>query len=691
MSIPKPYPHLRINVEDRSIFTPVSSDELPVHRPVYPMKTQRGPIGVPVWCPTIAKAREVFGAETFNVLNKQYFSQSSAYLLETFPYNGAFITRLVDAAAVESIAILEAAVTPANIVQYEKDVLGNIVYENGLPKPQTTQTPQLDGNGDPVLDGNGDPVFDTVNVEEAGVKVKWSVRNALVPAGGGTEDFDDLQIRTEDVSDGNGGTITVTHYPIMSFKATSSGAWGNDLGFKIWFDKDQNSLDIAERLDALVYNIAPVQKEFDASTVDPIRDITSAIYSSFVLKPDTIDSTTARSVSLDKIIEDNYADGVIPYHIDYYGNTILALGDAIRAVEVNRAVELSNGWRVNIFGLTDLEGKPYDHAQIDGDIKTSEFVVNYLAGGTDGDITDTAIESLYRNFLELDINPDIVDRARYPFTHVIDTGWSLETKYSICQFMAVRDDVDVVLATQRATDVGGVAKYNTALEDESLEVALRNEALLVPESVIKGTGACRAQVFTQAGKLFGLYDGIVPFNLWYAVKLAVHGNRNFMNGEPAGLPNSDVSLFREWNWAPAPESQRSRVWDKGGNYAQYYSRNEIHYPALRSVYRHDTSVLASANFVQAVVYTKHIVRTSWAIFAGVERDADTLHKQIVDDLTPRLNTLYNGKYNFTVSAYQTDLEKQLGYVHHVVVSIEGPGQNRVWDVDIICTRQNFEG
>ena len=660
----KSYPHYRINVEDRSIFEPVVLDVLPIHRPVYPMKTQKGPIGVPVWCPTIAEARKVFGAETFNVLNSDYYSQSSEFLNQTFISNGAFIVRLADSAATTAFSILEVSTVPVEVPQYDKDGFGNRV---------------LDGNGDPIpsVDGDTNPIVET------GLELVWTTRSVLA----NDEDFDNLQITTVD----NAGDITTT-YPIMAFKANSSGAWGNDSGYKIYFDIDDNEIDAVDRVDSIYINIAPIVKEFNASTVDPVRDKYSNVFNSFVFKPDTIDESVARRVSFKDVMEDAYdGDNPLPYTIDTYPDNIRILGESIAVVEVNRTAEITSGWLANPFSLRDLEAKPYDHVVFGaGGTVMSSDVVQYLSTGDDGDTSDTAIEALYRNFLELDINPDIVDRARFPFTHLIDTGWGIETKYAMCDFLAVRDDVKVVVSTQRCTDVDGLAVYNDAAEDESVGSALRGRALLIPESIIKGTEAFRAIIFTQAGKPHGLYNQMIPAGTyWYAIKLALHHNKSYMDGAPEGLPNSEVDQLKEFNWTPSAESQRERTWNTGLNYFQHYSMNELHYAALRSIYRYDTSVLTTDDFGNCLIYTMHEIRQSWAVFAGVTRSAGVLHDQIVEDLTIRLDRLVNGRYPFEVTAYQTKEEKQLGYQHHVRVSYTAPGQNRVWDVDIICNRENF--
>lgn len=669
------YPHYQINVEDRSIFEAVASEILPLHRPVYPMKCQKGPIGVPVWCPTIVEARQIFGAETFNVLNSTYYSTSSEYLNTTFVNNGAFIVRLADADVAEtSWSILEVSSKPVDVVQYQKDANGNLLR---------------DINGDPIPeeDGLGDPV------SEPGLELNWHVRSVLV----GGEDFDDLQERT--VVE---GADTVTYYPVMSFKAMSPGAWGNDTGFKFFMDLNENGEDKVARVSARYYSLAPVIKEFAASTVDPVRDKYNNIFNSFVLKPDVIDESIAKSVSAKEVLESAYDEGDgLPYIIKVYSTPVYNLGEAIRAVEVNRngdnvgvdawaTEEITDGWMADIVSAKDLENKPYDHVIIGttGDVMSSA-VVHYLETGTDGDLTDTAIESLYRNFLELDINPDIVDRARYPFTHLFDVGWSIDTKYAMCDFLAVRDDIKLVMSTQRTTDVGGEATLNTQAIDESIGSAIRARALLIPESIIKGTECFRAMIFQQAGYTHGLFAGIVPATLWYATKLALYHNVDYMKGAPEGLPYSDIDIFKEWNWTPSAESMKERSWNTGLNYFQYYNMTQLHYASLRTVYRYDTSVLTIDDFSNALIYTKHEIRQSWAVFAGVTLSAGVLRSQITNDLTKRLDRVYNNRYTFTITVYQTEEEANLGYVHHIRVVLTSPANNRVWEVDLVCTRENF--
>jgi hypothetical protein len=229
---------------------------------------------------------------------------------------------------------------------------------------------------------------------------------------------------------------------------------------------------------------------------------------------------------------------------------------------------------------------------------------------------------------------------------------------------------------------------NDQATDESIGSALRARALLIPESIVKGTECFRAIIFQQAGYVNGsLYAGIVPSTLWYAKQLALYHNTTVMKGAPEGLPNSEIDIFKEWNWTPSADAMKERSWNTGLNYFQYFNMTQLHYASLRTVYRYDTSVLTIDDFSNAIIYTKHEVRQVWAIYAGVTLPAGVLRSQITDTLSKRLDRLYNGRYTFVVTVYQTEEEATLGYVHHVRIALSSPANNRVWDVDIVCTRQ----
>ena len=329
----------------------------------------------------------------------------------------------------------------------------------------------------------------------------------------------------------------------------------------------------------------------------------------------------------------------------------------------------------------------------------------YLTGGSDGDL-DTATEEerddfvdhYFYNFLKLHVNPKIVDKFRYPITHLYDLGYSMTTKYAMLDFLDTRDDVAVELSTQVlfpskwATGFARDIKLNDQAKDLQDGMVLRERAMLMRESVLKGTECMRASIYTQAGKpVAATWTKPVPFSFWSAMQHAKYGNTDQMSlQEPRGLPYSYNEMFKSWNWTNYSELLKEKTWNAGLNYCQYADMTRIFYPALRTVYREETSVLVDQWVVDALVYTKHECRKAWARFSGRNDKQAVLEAAIKNYLEEKLAYLYNGKYDFVVTVYKTEEEQKLGYVEHVKLKLIFPATLRVINFDIEVNREGFE-
>ena len=661
MATIKSFPYFEINVEDRSIYEPVVLNELPLHRPLYIMKTQKGPLNVPVWYPRYSDAQRVLGRETFNMSNSKYFSAASYFLTNTMQHDGAFIVRVADETAKAAVLILEATVIEKDIQQYQRS--------------------PIEGDNSYVLDEDGNRIPLTGDEATApGVSIKWGVRTELRPADIQNNLPAETATNLMPVSNSD-GSVT---YPIAVFTATSPGAWGNDVGFTLSYNPKFNDEDLFNRTGGLTFMFAPVAKAYGSSIVDPIRDKYNQTVNGVVFKPKAIDSRTHQKVSIDAILEENYSEGEgLPYNVVMYHESVQAIGELAMGVESG----LDDPWKVDIVSATDMEGYPYFNIEIDdsGTILLPD-TVTFLGGGEDGDLSDAAIEQQIIRYLNLTTYPDIVDKARYPITHMFDVGYTEDVKNEMLIFLDTRDDYKCVLATHQ-NDLGP----NSEAQDESLLKYFRHQALLMRESIVKGTDCCRCTIFCQSGETHDNYDGYLPTTLWSAIKKAEYQNTQTLGREAKGLPFSDISIFKKFNWVPASDGSKRRKWDHGGNYCQYYDMTSLHFPSVRSVYDYDTSVLVDDEFVDCIVYMKHIVRRSWATHVGMTEKFVELKQLVETDLSDRLNKMINGKYETKVTLYQTEFERKMGFIHHVAIEITSPATTRVWLVDIICKRENFEG
>lgn len=382
--------------------------------------------------------------------------------------------------------------------------------------------------------------------------------------------------------------------------------------------------------------------------------------------------------------------------------------------------EFQTGHLANPVSCLDAEEIPYfatacfdgDDALVSGDSSIdvakvfipAQAVPIYLGGGNDGPITDYDIEKYIRAQIKAGqggTQEYLLDYPRCPFNMIYDSGVSLKTKKAYIDMMSFRDNVVVnvgtqitwLTATNETPSVNGEFPNNRS-DDESIGASLRSYAWLMREDVNNGTEACRCKIFLHAGKIDG-YDGWVPATLWIAMKDAQYLNLDHIDQEPAGLPNSAVTCFTEVSWRAGTADTQSRCWNAGLNYWQSYDKDtadgaaRLHYAALRTVYRYETSVLVDSGVVNALVFSKDIVRKSWAKFAGVKMWSAELNARITKDLGQRLSYMLNGKYTAEVNVYQTDEDVKLGYTRHVDIILTSPATNRVWQTTIICRREGY--
>lgn len=662
MAVTYTHPHWETNVIDNSIYQALVREALPLHRPIFFMRAQQGPVGVPVWVNTSTEAFSTFGEGTFTE-NTEYYSRESIYLNKLFARQGAFIVRMAAADAQYGSLVLMLRVKRTQVKQYRRDSNGQFVLD-----PNTNQKI-------PLTDAQG------LEISEPGVELKWYAR-AMNLSGDHVETLENLKPTTYGT-----GANEYTDYPIIAVKAKYVGAFSNTTGFKFFADLDDMDDTLANTIGSILYSFGLVKKTYGQDTVSPVRSFFGNQYESFTAKPNQQDTRVARNISFDDVMGFEY-DGIIPWDIKLYDDNIKEVGEIIQDIEEDDET-LIDPFMVNLTEPYNIEGIPMPHVVMSTDddaIVLNDTRVLYLLGGADGSISDTAIEELTRQYLKDLIYPEILDQARYPFTHIYDTGVSIETKNAILQFMGKHDAFKAIMSTQDAN-----MEPNTKNEDFSMGSALYATALLQPESVIKGTECCRAEIYQQCGYLAdSTYRGVIPATLDIMMKKSQFQSTGSITGNAAGLPNSEITIFKSWNWTPCEADHKQKSWECGLNYFQFFDMTGIHWPAMRTVYRYDTSVLSSALYTDAVVYIKHIARYNWARFAGVEMDFALLSTRASAALSNDLSAMLNGFFKFTASFYQTEEEAKVGYIAHASIQLYGNAQQRVWKIDIECYRNGYD-
>ena len=370
------------------------------------------------------------------------------------------------------------------------------------------------------------------------------------------------------------------------------------------------------------------------------------------------------------------------------------------------------GHMANILSCRAADNAPYFASYVLGTYNEAKEAANttpdvvdmnsdsafFLKGGEDGPIDDADIERYTRRYIDAAIagtHDYLIDYLRCPYNSIIDTGVSLPTKRKFLDFMGVRDNLTVFLTPQQIwkNADGTRPKQLSRFEDESIGAALRSYGLLMREDIENSTEANRAVIFLAQG-LCSDHDwnnGLVASTLWIALKNAQYLSGTYIKAEPVERPNSEIDCYdKGLTWTAASEETRSRCWNAGLNYAQYFDMSGIHYASVRSIYRYDTPVLCHLGTVRAVTFCKDIIRSEWTVWAGSKRKSDDLNARITKKLNDRIAAMLNGKYTASVRVFQTDVDKKYGYVRHVELELESPAQNRVWLATIICKREGFD-
>lgn len=656
------HPHYETYVIDNSIYTPLVRETLPLFRPIFFMRAQQGKTGIPMWIPANGTmAAKMLGEGTFDMTSK-YYSREALYLSGLLARQGAFVVRLASQDAKASSLVLELQVKNVQVPMFETDENGQYILNED--NERIAKVDEATGAA----------------ITEPGVELKWTTR-ALDEAAG--ETIKNLKAVTYGT-----GNNAYTVYPIFAAKTTSVGAYGNDLGVKLYVDLDDIDTTLAANVDAIPYTFGAVKKTYGADTVSPIHNNWGDNTSTIVAKPDQTDIRTDRQVSFNEIMNNDYVDA-LPFDVKLYSENIATVGRLVMAVEPDDET-LTDPYMVNLTEAYNIEDVPMQHvvfSEDDDSIALTDSRILYLSGGDDGTITDQVIEEMTRQYLQDLPYPDILDQARYPFTHIVDTGVSLATKASIIQFMGEHDAFKAILSTQDAN----LGRLNTKAEDYSTGSSLYAKCLLQPECAIKGTECCRAEIYQQAGYLADSnYTGIVPSTYDIMLKKSQYLSTERIQGQPAGLPNAEISIFKSYNWVACDKDLKQKSWDSGLNYFQHFDMTGIHWPAMRTVYRYDTSVLSNAMFTDALIFTKHIARYNWSKFAGVEQEFTVLATRAQASMETDMTQMLNGFYNFDVAFSQNAEEAKIGYISHATVRLWGNPQQRVWKIDIECYRNGYD-
>lgn len=686
--------------------------ETPQHCPKFFLMTQKGPMEPMLVDGSLMT--ELYGAYSFDPRSPYFNHQTLFANLVVGEGNNVVIQRCVPADANP----------PANATLYIDVVKDNI--PNYL----------RNSDGSIVEDQDGNKQVDAITPTIEGYRVKFikEVNNDAVGLQLGAQ-----TMRTGTMVSSINGELSKM-YPILDTKASYCGEKGNDTGYRLYpivnYDIPEKHITIAK---SFPYYFSLVQRANSNSSTVPVENNYNEENIYVSLKKNAINPYTDSVYSLDDLVPAQYNNtldsgmalkisdlGDIHVYYDYVQqvlNLLLTMEapyisttpqtweDDIPEATINwfdfntddqNILLTEDLFLFNLLSGESTKGVKYFTYMLDNSTPTftdptfqcevtmGQYSDIMLENGTDGFLTNENYEEEVINYVREynDIDSKVIDMALNPESTIYDTGFTLDTKYELCNFISIRPDTVIKLCTYDASRQVPL----TVSEEISLATSLRTRLRLTPESDYFGTPVMRGVVAAQTGKITNMnYYCRVPLLAEIAIKSARYmgaGNGKWKNGFNFDYrPGSEVNTLTDIQPDFIPGSARYEMWDRGLVYVQSYDRGNYFFPAIQTIYDNDTSVLNSYFTMYAIAFLNKIAYQAWSRFSGVTSMTNRMLKKNVEDyVTSLLLNRYDGNFVITPEVIFTTADEQRGYSWTLVFKIYSPNMKTVMTTHVEAYR-----
>lgn len=674
--------------DSSSVLVPREELNIPQHLPKFYLFTEKGST-----YPQLVTAAErvaLFGPKTFDPSSK-YFNHSTLFSnAMAAEGNLQMIQRLNpntsnDPVGESNIILWMQLKKDASIPVYTRDsVTGKINY---------------DANGDKIVDGN---------TTTAGYEVEWSLTNNT---GGTLGELDTI------VVDSTEATLTVK-YPVLQLKASSFGEFGNLAGLRIWAPTKATDDNYPKKLlseeKVFPYRISLIRKENKRSIPKVVKTIFGDNNIPVVLKSDVSDPDTDASLSIKDTLIQSYqniddlrfakvfGDFGEMYLYEDNVNTILgtlytAEEDAINTHSDIVGNDNTTKGLINIISLVSSNNVEYKNIVLSDDSILFGKNTNILAkGGSDGSISNadgTVNDTLHSELVSTQVkryadkNDEVQELAENVESVMYDTGFLIQTKKDMCSLLAHRKDLRVELSTHQFDDgkLTNQTEYSIAI---SLRTVLRN----YPDSEYYGTEVFKGKITGRSGKaLDSTYKKRLPLTYELAIKNAQYmgaGNGRWKEGRSSdGAPGSIIGHMYDFNITWVPVSSRRRNWEVGMNWIQKFDRNSYFFPAHKTIFTDDTSVLNSVYLSAAICELNKVVDRCWKTFTGVSNLTNTqLVTRVNEFIVNNVKGRFDNRFIIIPGAFISDLDKARGFSWTLPIQIQSPNMKTVMTTYIEARR-----
>lgn len=657
-------------------------EEIPQHLPKYFIYAQKGPLDEQL---TAGGARlNLYGDDTFTELSEYFNHQTFHSNLVNAEGNSAMYVRVLPTdAGPKPTARISLDVLPTTVDLYERSADGSI---------------KKDVAGDPIVIG-------TTN----GYRVKFVVDHYATVTE--AQDFG-----TIDISPGS-QTDPVTNVqsekvPLFEIEHNFFGKDGNLAGFRLWPTNTENSVVLPTKMiakeRAYPYNFAVVRKSKRTNSAGVVETIFGEQSIPVSFKPGVIDPLTmVRLYFGERVVEPYQNVTDTRYEIKYgefgrvkiYQENIDRLLKMFHAAEVpfltaesDFTADASEYTMFNFVTGTDTRNIPY-HSYVfsdtSGAVDFGQFSNIYLAGGSDGTMSHQGHADLVSDYMlrYRDPNDELMEVAYHVESHFYDTGFPLDNKRDLINFISERKDTFIHLTPYDAGD-----RVLTASEEYSIATSILTWLNLHPESTYFGTSVYRAMIMGGVARVrASQVVQPMPLNFEVGIKSARYmgaGNGKWKNGfNFDGYPGHIIERQFDPSIKWTPDSVRNRNWDVGLNWVQRYDRRRFMFPAMKTVYSNDTSVMTSYLTACACIQLNKIAHKAHRTFTGTSGLTPAQFTERVNNFVKEeVKDLFDGRYIIVPKAHFTTLDEVRNYSWTLPIEIYAPGMYTVMTAYVVARR-----
>jgi len=546
----------------------------------------------------------------------------------------------------------------------------------------------------------------------------------------------------EDITDyAGGGNVRSTMYPVIEVRAAFQGSHYNNVGLCIESliadDIDTRLIDANK---ALPFMLSIFNRENNKSTPVVFKSLYGEPSVMFNFAEKSINPLTEARYDLEAVFESNWYNEKNPLlplkYNDFSGIKVYrdSLETAAGLVMANEAAYITSEDQMWDDGLTAstlswLDFTVEDDAELIADEKyllnifngKSSKGVNYFTmvvsdetpaitatqkevtfakntpifmdGSSDGTMSNEMYETLVKREMAkyIDGDSEVIDTAINIESVLYDSGFTLDAKKELCNFIALRKDTAVVLSTHDAS----LGENHLPLSDQrAIAVALKTRLKLTPESDYFGTPVMRGVVLAGTGIMpDGSTKDRIPLTYSLALKSAKMmgaGNGKWKRVELFDkAPGNILKELIDPQPGFIPAGVKPVLWNDGIVWAQPYDREQYHFPGIQTIYDNDTSVLNSYFTVMAICTLNKIAQYTWRNYTGSTALSQAeFAEEVVNFVNLNLKDRFADMYTIIPEVVFTNADEQRGYSWHLIIKIYAANMKTVMVSEIHALRSS---